>query len=44
MSLSACERKRGEVVLLETGPSVIPQDVNEATGLVMNVEVKLEEE
>lgn len=33
-----------EVALVKTDQSVIPQDVNEATGLVMNAEVKTKDE
>ncbi len=33
-----------EAALVETDLSVIPQDVNEATGLVMNAEVKPKDE
>lgn len=41
LCLKAMER---EVALVKTDQSVIPQDVNEATGLVMNAEVKTNDE
>lgn len=41
LCLKAMER---EVALVKTDQSVIPQDVNEATGLVMNAEVKTKDE
>lgn len=43
--ISLClKAMKRELALVKTDQSVIPQDVNEATGLVMNAEVKPKDE